>query len=196
MKIEVNTLNVEALFENLSADKPVLRAVLARIIRKVANNVRKNARKDIKNYMDSDTRQASQAVKVAVYKSIMGGNVSILDPKKASSWRCTVNKTRKLDSDPHMRGGNRVPRSKRTEELDGYFGTDRAFVLRFLSQGADRTKSNMRVQGNRRVAAHRNVLSSRFNFESIAQGHLDKELDSIEELASQEIQKMLSKINK
>jgi hypothetical protein len=42
---------------------------------------------------------------------------------------------RKLDENPNQRGGNRRPRSQRTEQIDTYYGKDRGFILRFLNSG-------------------------------------------------------------
>ena len=82
--------------------------------------------------MQSDPRQAYKAVKMAVYKRILGGNVSILQKKRASGGgKYIATKTLRTG----QRGGNRRLRSERTMKLESYVGSDRGFVLRFLNTG-------------------------------------------------------------
>ena len=71
--------------------------------------------------MASDPREAYKAVRRSVYKSVLGGQVNILNPKGgASSSGSSFVKARKLDNHPHQRGGNRRKRTARTDQVDGY----------------------------------------------------------------------------
>ena len=83
--------------------------------------------------MNGDPRQAYKAVRYAVYKRILGGQVNILDPRKVQ--KAPYNPPRKLQ--PKQRGGNRMTRSNRTQDLMEYYGASRAFVLRFLNAGTE-----------------------------------------------------------
>lgn len=171
-------------------DNPVmvkaLRKAIARVMRKAASGTQKS----IGAILPHDPRQAHKAVKNAVYKKILGGNLSILDKKKASNNRARLARTRKLDSNPHQRGGNRVTRSARTEQLDTYFGSDRAFVLRFLNSGADRTSpSSQRRRGNRAIGNRGTITPANF-FEELANNNLEKAVDELEELIYTELKKM------
>lgn len=109
---------------------------IRKIIREELKDTAKRLREDARYEMKEDPRKAYRAVKSTVYKRILGGNVSILNPKKAGP-RYQLIRQRKLDMNPHQRGGNRRPRSPRTEQVDTYFGRDRAFILRFVSSGTD-----------------------------------------------------------
>ena len=126
--------------------KKEVRKMLGKLLRQARNRVSKDARGVIKN----DPRHAYKAVKHAVYKQILGGNISILNPRKASSTRAKLNKRTKLSMNPHQRGGNRMKRCQRTEDLDSYYGKDRGFILRFLNAGtSDRvTKTHNARRGN------------------------------------------------
>ena len=119
---------------SLMVSDPDTRKRVVKMTRRVLQEARKNISKDVKAYLDSDPRRAYLAVKSSVYRKIIGGNVSIFNPRRAGR-RCEIVRERKLDANPHQRGGNRRPRSARTDQVDGYYGKDRAFILRFLNSG-------------------------------------------------------------
>lgn len=116
------------------------------MIRSVLKDARKKVSRDISGYLDSDPRKAARAVKFAVYKTLFGGNLSILSKRKAGAKYELVHK-RKLDENPHQRGGNRRPRSQRTQQLETYFGADRGFVLRFLNAGTNTRETRYGTRG-------------------------------------------------
>lgn len=124
------------------------------IIRNVLRKARKNISSDIQQNLGADPRQAYLAVKSSVYKRILGGNISILSRKKASGAK-PYDKPRTLK--PGQRGGNRTPRSQRTEDLESYWGRDRGFVLRFLNSGTGQRTSRY---GNRGSISVRNFFAS------------------------------------
>lgn len=115
------------------------------VIRKALQIARKNLSRDAASYMDSDPRKAARAVRHSVYKAIFGGNLSILQ-KRASGAQYKLVRTRKVEQNPHQRGGNRRPYVPENSRLDKYFGADRGFILRFISSG---TIPRMTRYGNR-----------------------------------------------
>lgn len=107
-------------------------------LRKVIADEMKDARNrvvgDIR-FDNGDPRGAAQSVRRIVYKRILGGNINILDRRKAGS-RSNYEAPRKVY--PGMkghRGGNRMPRSKRTDDILHYGPADRGFILRFVNSG-------------------------------------------------------------
>ena len=118
----------------LFVDNPDTRKRIRKIIREELKDAAKRLREDAKYEMKDDPRKAYRAVKSSVYRKILGGNVSILNPRKAGA-RYQLVRPRKLDQNPHQRGGNRRKRSERTNAVDSYFGRDRAFILRFVNSG-------------------------------------------------------------
>ena len=121
-------------FGRLMATDKETRKRIQKIIREELKDTAKRLREDAKYEMKEDPRKAFRAVKSSVYRRILGGNVSILNPRRAGA-RYQLIRNRKLDINPHQHGGNRRPRSARTEQVDSYFGKDRAFILRFVSSG-------------------------------------------------------------
>jgi hypothetical protein len=106
----------------------------------VLGHARANLRKDAASglRMESDPRHAYKAVRYAVYKRLLGGQVNILNSRKAGD-ETGYRPARTLT--PGQRGGNRRVRNSRS--LDIYEGKDRGFVLRWLNGGM--TKTNPRI---------------------------------------------------
>lgn len=121
--------------ENLLMSNPNMEKKVQKIVRTVLGHVRKDVSQAARGAMGADPRQAYKAVKTAVYRQILGGNVSILNKKKRGTQFSAYEPPRKLR--PKQRGGNRVSRSPRTEDLIHYAGPDRAFILRFINAGTN-----------------------------------------------------------
>ena len=134
----------QRVFEHLLTTDPNFDLNTKAVIRKVLQEARKNLSRDAASYIENDPRKAARAIKHTVYKQIFGGNLSILNKRKASNGTSTYVPTRTLQ--PGQRGGNRRPRSQRTRQVDSYYGSDRGFILRFLNQG---TVSRDTRYGNR-----------------------------------------------
>lgn len=169
MSIEVNVYKAEEEIERLLTSNPRAVKAFDKAIRKLLQRTARDVRKANAAVIGNDPRKAARAVKTAVYKRILGGAVSILDKKRASGTRARLVRSRKLDSNPHQRGGNRMQRSQRTEDMETYFGSDRAFVLRFLNSGADRTNvgamrsrsgSHLKAPANRGRITARNFFAA------------------------------------
>ena len=132
----------EKKLQQLRTDNPGFEKRLREVIRKILGHARANLRKDAASGlgMDSDPRNAYKAVRFAVYKRLFGGQVNILQSRRAGAMHL-YEPPRTLD--PGKRGGNRRQRSQRTTNLMRYNGVDRGFILRWLNGGM--TKTNPRA---------------------------------------------------
>lgn len=130
----------EKKLEQLRTDNPGFEKRLRDVIRKVLGHARANLRKDAADGlgMDSDPRHAYKAVRFAVYKRLFGGQLNILQSRRAGA-STTYSPPRTLKAG--QRGGNRRLRTSRN--LDKYEGVDRGFILRWLNNGM--TKTNPRT---------------------------------------------------
>ena len=130
----------EAKLQKLKTDNPDFEKRLRGVIRKILGEARANLRKDAASglQMEHDPRHAYKAVRYAVYKRLFGGQVNILNSRKAGA-ETGYRPARTLT--PGQRGGNRRPRNSRN--LDKYEGVDRGFILRWLNNGM--TKTNPRL---------------------------------------------------
>lgn len=130
---------------------PYMAKEVRKFIKAALKEARKNLTKDARNYMDSDPRKAANAVKYGVYKSLFGGNLSILQKGRGKAGaKYQLIRKRKLDENPHQRGGNRRPRinDDGRNRLDYYYSSDRGYILRFLASGTVQRQSRFGNRGS------------------------------------------------
>ena len=173
--------------ESLLMSNPQMEKKVQELIRKVLLAARKEISNAASGKIKNDPRQAYKAVKSAVYRRILGGNVSILSKRKAGKRGPVPPVVHQLEtrvnSKGNHRGGNRMPRSRRTEDLLTYQGADRGFILRFLNAGTEGRESRIGNRGS---------ISARNFFENSSQKAMEQaaaQLDAlIEDLIKKEIQ--------
>lgn len=171
----------------LFVNNPDTRKRIRKIIREELKDAAKRLREDAKYEMDEDPRKAFLAVKTSIYRKILGGNVSILNPRKAGA-RYQLVRPRKLDQNPHQRGGNRRKRNERTNAVDSYFGKDRAFILRFVNNG---TNDRQTRYGNRgRISVPGNW------FPNMGQKELELASENLANIMEEELAEAFAEMNK
>jgi len=167
-------------FDN-ELEKLLMKNGMEERIRTIIKNVLKKARgrlsSDIKTSVPRDPRDAYKAVKHSVYKQILGGNLSILNKRRAGSTR-PYEKPRTLREG--QRGGNRRPRRQRTEQIDSYYGADRGFILRFLNSGTGERDTRYGRRGS---------ISARNFFASSGQKEMEQAMEELAKLINEEIEK-------
>ena len=163
--------------ESLLMSNPAMEKKVQGLIRKVLLAARRDVSKSAQDKMKSDPRQAYKAVKSAVYRRILGGNISILNKRKAGKRGPVPPVVHQLEtrvnSKGNHRGGNRMPRSRRTEDLLTYQGADRGFILRFLNAGTEGRESRIGNRGS---------ISARNFFENSSQKAMEKAAEQLETL--------------
>ena len=134
--LEVNDaiiLEQQKVLEAALSTNPKTQKALQKLIRKALMEARASLSDYIKTKLaNNDPRGAARAVRTSVYKKILGGNINILNSKKAHGTN-DYEPPRTLR--PGQRGGNRRPRSPRTNKVMHYAGEDRQFILRFVDSG-------------------------------------------------------------
>ena len=175
----------KAALESMLVSNPDTAANIRKLITQEIAKARAAISQSAKGAMASDPRQAYKAVRRSVYKSILGGQVNIFNPRGgASSSGSSFAKARKLDNHPHQRGGNRRKRSARTDQVDGYVGKDRGFILRFVNSGISKPRQTR--YGNRGVIAARNWLPTS------GQRELEAAAERLSALIDKELVKMMN----
>ena len=175
----------KAALESMLVSNPDTAANIRKLITQEIAKARAAISQSAKGAMASDPRQAYKAVRRSVYKSILGGQVNIFNPRGgASSSGSSFVKARKLDNHPHQRGGNRRKRSARTDQVDGYVGKDRGFILRFVNSGISKPRQTR--YGNRGVIAARNWLATS------GQRELEAAAERLSALIDKELVKMMN----
>lgn len=138
--------------DRLLMSNPAMEKKVQGLIRKVLAAVKKSLGQAAKDKMKSDPRNAYKAIRSVVYKRILGGNVNILNKRRASNLGGGYTPTHTLRSG--QRGGNRRARSERSYKLESYEGSDRGFILRFLNAGTNDRYINF-LPDSRREHVHR-----------------------------------------
>ena len=162
--------------DRLLTTNPEMEKKVRRIVRQVIMGVMD----PVKQAADrQSTKQAAQAVRKAVYKKLLGGNINILDGRGRAGSRAPLPPVRhRLEYETNRkgnhRGGNRIPRSRRTEDLLTYQGADRAFILRFLNSGTPKRDTN----GIRRVGQ----IAARHWFEDTSHAALQHAAEQFDKL--------------
>ena len=169
--IETKGFNVATKeLDALLMSNPHMEKDVQRLIRQVLAIARKEIGDSAKGIMQSDPRQAFKAVKMSVWKQVLGGSTSILSRRRASGGTSNYHPPRTLT--PGQRGGNRVPRGPRTEQMNSYVGADRGFILRFFNAETH----NDRMAGTRggRLHGNRGSMPARQFFGQASQRAMEK----------------------
>lgn len=164
------------MLDRLLMSNPDMEKRMQDLIRKVLKYARTEVSKGAKSSLPDDPRHAYKAVKIAIYKRILGGSVSILNRRRASGKQSTYEPPRTLQ--PGQRGGNRVPRGARTQQVMSYYGADRAFILRFLNSG---TQSRMAGGRGGGLTGNRGRIAARNWFQPTAQQALNQAIERLEQ---------------
>ena len=109
---------------------PKMRKVIQRHIREALFEARRDVMAS--SPLESDPREAIKSIRTTVYKKVLGGNINIMNGKKAHG---SNNYEPPRTLTPGQRGGNRRSRSGRTQQIMGYAPLDRGFILRFVNSG-------------------------------------------------------------
>ena len=161
---------------------PETKREMKKMLQQEAKKVRNRISKDVHDNMPNDPRRAYAAVKRSLYRKILGFNVSILNPRRGSMKAMSIwRPRRKLDDNPNQRGGNRRPRSERTNQVDGYIAAFRAFVLRFNNSGTTDRETRF---GNRGSLRMRRIFETSASFQM--EGAMNEISQMIEEIMSEE----------
>lgn len=116
--------------EELLSTNPVMREKLEHAIRVVMWDARDKASEGLKQYMRDSAHDAHKAIRNIVYKKVIGGELNILNVKRA---------LRQGKVSPSWRG-----RTADTSRILSYTGIDRGFILRFVNDSTnERWTKNM-----------------------------------------------------
>lgn len=205
--LEVNDaiiLEQQKVLEAALSTNPKTQKALQKLIRRALMQARSELSDYIKTKLaNNDPRGAARAVRTSVYKKILGGNINILDSKKAHG---TNNYEPPRTLRPGQRGGNRRPRSQRTNTVMHYEGADRAFILRFVDSGTKqraiaRLTEVKRASGGSKFVWRQNAskygnrgsITARNFFKTGADQRMRIATEYLADLINEELEAMLSK---
>ena len=139
--------------------------------------------------VENDPRKAIQAVRTSVYKEVLGGNINILTGKKQKAGAHGTNSyvpPRKLQ--PGQRGGNRVLRGNRTDQVMHYGPLDRWWIQYILEHGTGQRQAGTR---NGRLSGNRGSIAPRSFFRRAAEPALMRAVDNLAALIDKELMAMI-----
>ena len=197
-------LEQQRVLEAALSTNPKTQKALQKLIRKALMQARSELSAYIKTKLDNDDpRGAARAVRTSVYKKILGGNINILNSKKAHG---TNNYEPPRTLRPGQRGGNRRPRSERTKKIMHYPGEDRQFILRFVDSGTkqraiERLTEVKRANGGSKFKwvqdaskyGNRGSIAARNFFKTGADQRLRRATEYLADLIDEELESMLNK---
>ena len=150
-------------------------------------------------FANGDPRQSLRAIRTSVYEKILGGQINIKKAKSDHAGGNSYTPPRKLV--PGQRGGNRRPRSERTEQINRGSPLDRGWILNILNKGtktrvigfrntvkANRTRYDNRVyrigRGDTSRTGNRGSIAPRNWFMPAAESALSQAMQRISEMVA------------
>lgn len=173
---------------------------LAKRLRECIFQELKRIRNDVAGglkFANGDPRGTRGAVKRYVAGKYLGGVVSILDGKKSGS-KNSYEAPRKLR--PGQRGGNRMLRSQRTDDMLHYGPDERGFILRFVNSGTNPRYANGRNVSGRNMRNffklqeegdyYRGSIAARNFMDRLGSPSMQKAVDNLSKMIDEEFNKL------
>ena len=180
-------LEQQKVLEAALSTNPKTQKALQGLIRKAISQARAEVVRSVSASIANDPRHAARAVRTAVYKKILGANINIYNSRKAHG-STNYEPPRKLR--PHQRGGNRVLRGGRTQQIMSYDALHRGFILRFLNSGTTDRQAGAR---GGRLSGNRGRIAPRNFFRGAGEQALVRATDNLANLIDTELEAILNK---
>ena len=119
--------------ERLRYEQLVKASDIRRVFAKVAKPVKQSVQQGFRASVKGDPRKAWKGVRVITLKDGKGVIVGLLNPRKAGNAMAVG--SRSTGGRSGIRRNRK--RSARTNQVDGYQGADRSFILRMHNQGTE-----------------------------------------------------------
>lgn len=194
LSLEVNdavVLEQKQVLEQALSTNPKTQKALQKLIRKVIAQARIDTMKAIK-FDNGDPREAVRSIRRSVYKKILGANINIYNSRKAHG-----SNNYEPPRHPSRRGGNRMTRSSRTQQIMSYAPQDRGMILRWVNSGTQQRQAlggRMSKRGyDTSRCGNRGAIAARNFFRNAGEPALVKAVDALANLIDSELENMLNK---
>ena len=201
MALVIDDTLISNVADNLQAamtTDPKMRKAIQQHIREEIWKARKEMINSV-SFANGDPRQSLRAIRNSVYDKILGGQINIKKSKSEHGGGSGYTPPRKLV--PGQRGGNRRPRSERTEQINRGSPLDRQWILNILNKGtktrvigfrntvkANRTRYDNRVyrigRGDTSRTGNRGSIAARNWFMPAAERALQMAMQRISEMVA------------
>lgn len=178
VNLQVDNREFVAMLERLQYQNLVKSSDIRKVFAKVAKPVKKTVQQGARASMRTDRRKASKAVRVITLKGGKGVVVGLLNPRKAGNAMSVPQKATggKSGIRRHRK------RSARTNQVDGYRGADRAWLLRIVNQGTVNGPREAGTRGTLKKTANRGELTAKRFFDRAEAGMKQASQSLAEEL--------------
>ena len=184
-------LHQKQVLEAALSTNPKTVKALQKLIDQALAEVRPQVLAAIRGQLGEDPREAVRSVRRITYLKILGGDLNIKDMKRKAGQPTTYEPARKLHTG--QRGGNRVPRGRRTDQVMHYGPNDRGWILRMVNSGTGRRMAGTR---NGRLSGNRGSIAARHFFKNAAEPAIARAASILEEMIDREFSAMLNEMNK
>lgn len=157
VNLEVDNREFVEMLDRLRYEQLVKTSDIRRVFAKVAKPVKASVQQGFRASVKSDPRKAWKGVRVITLKGGKGVIVGLLNPRKAGNAMAVG--SRSTGGRSGIRRNRK--RSARTNQVDGYQGADRSFILRMHNQGTEIRFAGTR-DGNMRRAKRGLLTAKRF----------------------------------
>lgn len=166
VNLQVDNREFVAMLERLQYKNLVKSSDVRKVFAKVAKPVKVSVQQGARSAMRSDPRKAWKAVRVITLKGGKGVVVGLLNPRKAGNAMSVPQKATggKSGIRRHRK------RSARTNQVDGYQGADRAWLLRIINQGTVNGPRMAGTRGTLKKEANRGELTAKRFFDRAESG--------------------------
>ena len=157
VNLEVDNREFVEMLDRLRYENLVKTSDVRKVFAKVAKPVKQSVQQGFRASVKSDRRKAWKGVRVITLKNGQGVVVGLLNPRKAGN---------AMALGGNSTGGKsgirrKRKRSARTNQVDGYRGADRSFILRMHNQGTESRFAGTR-EGNMKPAYRGQLTAKRF----------------------------------
>jgi hypothetical protein len=166
VNLQVDNREFVAMLERLQYQNLVKSSDIRKVFAKVAKPVKVSVQQGARSAMRSDPRKAWKAVRVITLKGGKGVVVGLLNPRKAGNAMSVPQKATggKSGIRRHRK------RSARTNQVDGYQGADRAWLLRIVNQGTVNGPRMAGTRGTLKKEAYRGEITAKRFFDRAEAG--------------------------
>lgn len=164
VNLQVDNRDFVEMLDRLRYENLVKSSDVRKVFAKVAKPVKQSAQQGARSSMKKDPRKAWKGVRVITLKGGKGVVVGLLNPRKAGNAMAVGSNSTGGKSGIRRKR----KRSARTNQVDGYQGADRSFILRMHNQGTERRMAGTR-DGNMKAANRGRLTAKRF-FDRAASG--------------------------
>ena len=157
VNLQVDNREFVEMVERLQYDNLVKTSDIRKVFAKVVKPVKTTVQQGFRAAVKSDPRKAWKGVRIITLKGGKGVVVGLLNPRKAGNAMAVGSNSTGGKSGIRRKR----KRSKRTNQVDGYQGADRSFILRMHNQGTEPRCAGTR-DGNMRRANRGKLTAKRF----------------------------------